>query len=155
MLELAMIRNEKTVDPADPASPKVVQLETAMGAAISLFGGARALRVPRERFIPVKTTSDLLALWSDLYALESDFRLSIAPGRGRGDLPIDLDSRFFGRIDQLEDHFPKGAPSLKKCTRLSIRGDVIFGEGVVCRGDVRIVHEGSDPLRIPDGEVLG
>jgi len=155
VLELSMIRNEKTVDPGDPASPKVFQLETAMGAAISLFGGARALRVPRERFIPVKTTSDLLALWSDLYDLEEDFSLTIAPGRSPGDLPIELDARFYARIDQLEKRFPKGAPSLEKCTRLTVRGDAIFGEGVHCRGDVRIVNEGSEPLEIPDGEVLG
>ena len=31
-------------------SPAVIQLETAMGAAIGVFEGARALRVPRTRF---------------------------------------------------------------------------------------------------------
>ena len=40
-LELPMIVNRKTVDPADPSSPAVVQLETAMGAAIDVFDGAR------------------------------------------------------------------------------------------------------------------
>jgi UTP--glucose-1-phosphate uridylyltransferase len=153
-LDLSLIRNVKTVDPADISSPKVFQLETAMGAAISVFEGARALRVPRQRFIPVKTTSDLLALWSDLYALDDDFEITIAPGRLPGDLPIELDSRFYARIDQLESRFPKSAPSLKSCTRLSVRGDVVFGEGVQCRGEVRIVHEGKEPLRIPDGKVL-
>lgn len=154
VLDLALIRNIKTVDPADLASPKVIQLETAMGAAISVFEGARALRVPRTRFIPVKTTADLLALWSDLYALDEDYELTIAPGRQPGDLPIDLDPRFYARIDQLEARFPKGAPSLKHCTRLSIRGDAIFGKDVECRGEVRVVHEGKEPLRIPDGKVL-
>ncbi|HET9886135.1 MAG TPA: UTP--glucose-1-phosphate uridylyltransferase, partial [bacterium] len=153
-LDLALIRNVKTVDPSDPSSPKVIQLETAMGAAISTFGGARALRVPRERFIPVKTTADLLALWSDLYGLDEDFRLTIAAGRRPGDLPIELDPRFYARIDQLEAHFPRGAPSLRKCTRLAVRGEVFFGEGVECRGDVRVVHEGKEPLHIPDGKVL-
>ena len=153
-LDLALIRNLKTVDPADSSSPKVIQLETAMGAAISVFEGAQALRVPRARFIPVKTTSDLLALWSDLYGLDEDFQLTIAEGRQPGDLAIELDSRFYARIDQLEARFPRGAPSLKKCTRLSVRGDVLFGEGVECRGEVRLVHEGKEPLRIPDGTVL-
>ncbi len=46
VLELPMIVNRKTVDPADGASPAVIQLETAMGAAIDAFDGARALRVP-------------------------------------------------------------------------------------------------------------
>jgi len=154
VLDLALIRNVKTVDPADSSSPKVIQLETAMGAAISTFGGARALRVPRERFIPVKTTADLLALWSDLYGLDEDFRLTIAPERRPGDLPIELDPRFYARIDQLETRFPRGAPSLRKCTRLSVRGDVVFGEGVECQGEVRLVHEGKEPLHIPDGQVL-
>src|SRR5262249_33172694 len=67
-----MIANEKPVDPADPSSPTVVQLETAMGAAIAVFEGARAVRVPRSRFVPVKTTGDLLVLWSDLYELTDD-----------------------------------------------------------------------------------
>jgi UTP--glucose-1-phosphate uridylyltransferase len=154
VLDLSLIRNVKTVDPADVSSPKVFQLETAMGAAISVFEGARALRVPRQRFIPVKTTSDLLALWSDLYTLDDNFEITIAPGRVPGDLPIELDSRFYARIDQLESRFPKSAPSLKSCARLSVRGDVVFGAGVQCRGEVRIVHEGKEPLRIPDGQVL-
>ena len=49
--------------------PPVIQLETAMGAAIGVFDGAVALRVPRHRFLPVKTTNDLLVLRSDAYVL--------------------------------------------------------------------------------------
>ena len=80
-LELPMIRNEKTVDPSDSSSPAVYQLETAMGAAIEVFEGARALRVPRTRFAPVKTTDDLLALRSDAYELTDDARVVLADGR--------------------------------------------------------------------------
>src|SRR6187200_67201 len=69
VLGLPMIVNRKTVDPSDRSSPEVIQLETAMGAAIDVFDGARAIRVPRRRFAPVKTTSDLLALRSDAYEL--------------------------------------------------------------------------------------
>ena len=57
---LPLIVNRKTVDPRDPASTPVLQLETAMGAAIGSIAGARALQVPRDRFAPVKTTDDLL-----------------------------------------------------------------------------------------------
>ena len=46
VLGLPMIVNRKTVDPADQSSPEVFQLETAMGAAIEVFEGARALRGP-------------------------------------------------------------------------------------------------------------
>ena len=66
---LPLIVNRKTVDPSDPASPEVIQTETAMGAALGAFDGALALCVPRSRFVPVKTTDDLLALRSDVYAL--------------------------------------------------------------------------------------
>ena len=54
VLGLPMIVNRKTVDPTDPSSPKVIQLETAMGAAIGVFEGAAAIRVPRSRFIPAE-----------------------------------------------------------------------------------------------------
>ena len=40
VLPLPVIRNKKTVDPTDASSAPVIQLETAMGAAISLFDGA-------------------------------------------------------------------------------------------------------------------
>src|SRR3954452_14890210 len=76
VLGLPMIVNRKTVDPSDASSPDVVQLETAMGAAIDVFEGARALRVPRRRFAPVKTTNDLLALRSDAYVLTAEGRVA-------------------------------------------------------------------------------
>ncbi|RYG17758.1 UTP--glucose-1-phosphate uridylyltransferase [bacterium] len=78
VLGLPLIRNEKTVDPADPSSPAVIQIETAMGAAIELFDGATTIEVGRDRFVPVKTTSDLLVLRSDAYDMGQDFVLSAA-----------------------------------------------------------------------------
>ncbi|RWW14579.1 hypothetical protein BHE74_00029652 [Ensete ventricosum] len=39
---------------------KVLQLETAAGAAIRFFDNAIGINVPRSRFLPVKATSDLL-----------------------------------------------------------------------------------------------
>ena len=78
VLGLPMIVNRKTVDPADGDSPAVLQLETAMGAAIDVFDGAQAIRVGRERFAPVKTCNDLLALRSDAYELHDDGRIVVA-----------------------------------------------------------------------------
>ncbi len=79
ILGLAMIRNVKTVDPADSDSPEVIQIETAMGAAIEVFEGARTIEVGRDRFVPVKTTNDLLVLRSDCYELDDDAVLHQVP----------------------------------------------------------------------------
>jgi UTP--glucose-1-phosphate uridylyltransferase len=154
-LPLPLIRNAKTLDPTDDASPRVFQLETAMGAAISVFEGARAILVPRERFLPVKTTNDLLGVRSDVYRNTVDHRIIPIDGRSVGDLLVDLDPRWFRRVDQLEQRFPFGPPSLARCRRFTVRGDVRFGRGVVCRGErVSVVHEGAGTLSVPDGEVL-
>ncbi|MCU0789358.1 MAG: UTP--glucose-1-phosphate uridylyltransferase, partial [Verrucomicrobia bacterium] len=75
LIPLPVIANSKTLDPRDPGSPKVIQLETAMGSAIECFTGAAAIVVPRSRFAPVKATSDLLAVRSDAYVLGDDFQL--------------------------------------------------------------------------------
>ncbi|PKQ19061.1 MAG: UTP--glucose-1-phosphate uridylyltransferase, partial [Actinobacteria bacterium HGW-Actinobacteria-8] len=72
VLGLPLIRNTKNVDPADKESPEVFQIETAMGAAIEVFEGATAIVVGRDRFLPVKTTNDLLVLRSDAYELQED-----------------------------------------------------------------------------------
>src|SRR5204862_58574 len=81
VLGLPMIVNRKTVDPGDADSTPVIQLESAMGAAIGVFEGAGALRVSRRRFAPVKTTNDLLALRSDAYVLTDDARVVLAEER--------------------------------------------------------------------------
>src|SRR5207342_2612938 len=75
ILGLPLIRNVKNVDPSDPSTPEVIQIETAMGAAIEVFEGARTIEVGRDRFVPVKTTNDLLVLRSDVYDVGSDFVL--------------------------------------------------------------------------------
>jgi UTP--glucose-1-phosphate uridylyltransferase len=153
VLGLPMIVNRKTVDPGDADSPAVLQLETAMGAAIDVFDGARAIRVPRERFAPVKTTNDLLALRSDAYELHDDGRIVVAGGRTGAPL-VDLDTRHFKLVRDFDARFAAGAPSLVACERLTVRGDVAFGAGVVVRGAVVVEHEGEGQRRIADGTVL-
>ena len=75
ILGLPLIRNQKNVDPADARSPEVIQVETAMGAAIEVFEDSRTIAVGRDRFVPVKTTNDLLVLRSDTYDLGGDYVL--------------------------------------------------------------------------------
>ena len=152
MLDLPLIRNEKPVDPTALGSPRVYQLETAMGSAIASFSGAEALCVPRCRFAPVKRSSDLILLWSDAYRLTTDAQLV-------ADVPVlplvELDDAHFGLIDDLRRRFPYGAPSLRQATRLSVRGDVIFGRDIIVTGAANIVHDGPSPLYILDGAHLG
>jgi UTP--glucose-1-phosphate uridylyltransferase len=152
VLELPLIVNRKTVDPRDGASPGVLQLESAMGAAIGSFDGARVLRVPRTRFVPVKTTDDLLVLRSDVYALSKEMLIEPVPERS-GKLPfVELDKRFYRLLDEFEVRFPEGSPSLREAERLVVHGDVTFGGGVVVRGSVEI--DADAPQVVPDGAVL-
>ncbi|MBX7160033.1 MAG: UTP--glucose-1-phosphate uridylyltransferase [Acidimicrobiia bacterium] len=155
IVPLPLIRNEKTVDPTDAESPAVYQLETAMGAAISTFDGAGAIRVPRTRFAPVKTTNDLLGLWSDGYVLSEGYRVVVNPERPAesGTLFVDLDPASYRYVSSLEERFPAGAPSLVACRRFVVRGDVRFGGGVVVRGDVEVDADSCGGM-VPDGTVL-
>ncbi len=153
LLHLPMIRNSKTVDPRDPDSPKVYQLETAMGSAIAAFEGAGALRVPRTRFSPVKNCDDLLAVRSDAYVLTPDWQVTVHPDRTEGVPVIRLDPRFYKMIDQMEARFPDGPPSLIDCARLTVQGDVLFGPGVVCRGAVEVTNPSEAQLKIAN-EIL-
>jgi UTP--glucose-1-phosphate uridylyltransferase len=151
-LPLATIVNLKTVDPRDPESPTVAQLETAMGAAISLFDNATAVRVPRRRFSPVKNTDDLLAVRSDAFDLTDDGRVVLSAGR-TAPPAIVLDPRFYKLLDDFDRRFPTGPPSLMGCRSLNVTGDVTFGEGVVIEGEV-VIRGSEEPSRIPDGAVL-
>jgi UTP--glucose-1-phosphate uridylyltransferase len=148
VLGLPMIVNRKTVDPSDPSSPEVLQLETAMGAAIGVFEGAAAVHVPRARFAPVKTTSNLLVVRSDAYELADDWTVRLAPERDTA--PIVELSDEFKLLRGFEERFPSGPPSLVEAERLEVEGDVRFGAAVVVRGRVRV----EGPASIPDGAVL-
>ena len=148
VLGLPLIRNVKTVDPTDPSSPKVVQIESAMGAAVEVFEGAVALEVGRSRFRPVKTTDDLLVVRSDVYELSSDGVV-----QSEADPPlVRLDPRHFKTIADFEARFPE-APSLREANSLTVEGDWSFGSGVVVAGDVRLDDEG-EARHIPDGTRL-
>ena len=153
-LGLPMIRNSKTVDPRDPSSTPVYQLETAMGSAIAVFSGAEAIRVPRSRFAPVKTCNDLLAVRSDAYTLTEDFRVVPSGSRRMRQFNINLDNRFFKYVCDLETRFPHGVPSLVQNKSLVVEGDFCFGEAVVFQGDVWLHNETKKQVHIPDGTVL-
>jgi UTP--glucose-1-phosphate uridylyltransferase len=154
VLELPMIVNRKTVDPSDTSSTPVIQLESAMGAAIGVFEGAAAIRVPRSRFVPVKTTNDLLSLRSDAYVIGERHAVHLAPERGGTPPDVDLDPQYFKLVRDFDERFARGAPSMVACDTLQVIGDVEFGAGVVVRGDVVVEHHAEGRLEIEDGTVL-
>ncbi|HUA49092.1 MAG TPA: UTP--glucose-1-phosphate uridylyltransferase [Solirubrobacteraceae bacterium] len=153
VLELPLIVNRKTVNPRDSSSPAVIQLESAMGAAIGAVKGAQLLLVPRTRFAPVKTTDDLLVLRSDVYTLSSeDMVVAPLPERAENLPYVELDSKFYKLLDDFEQRFPSGAPSLREAERLVVHGDVTFGANVVVRGAVEL--EAPEPIQIDAGATL-
>jgi UTP--glucose-1-phosphate uridylyltransferase len=145
--ELPLIVNRKTVDPTDKGSTPVLQLETAMGAAVSTIDGAGALEVPRTRFAPVKTTDDLLVARSDLWELREDG--AMVPHFDGVPPVVSLDKAHFGLLRDFEARFPGGAPSLLDAQRLEVRGDVTFAGPVTVRGSVTV-----DGPRTLDGGTL-
>lgn len=147
-LPLPVIRNRKTVDPADSGSLPVVQVESAMGGAIELVDDAVALGVTRERFLPVKTTNELMLLRSDVYELSEGLRLRqvVSPAP-----VVTLAKRHYGRIGDFDARLPAGMPSLREARSLTVEGDWTFGRDVAIRGEVTLGPEGG---RVGDGQVL-
>jgi UTP--glucose-1-phosphate uridylyltransferase len=151
VLGLPLIRNEKHVDPADHSTPKVIQIESAMGAAIEIFEGAMTIEVGRDRFVPVKTTDDLLVLRSDVYDLGTDFVLDQAAA----DVPyVGLDPDFFRLVGEFDKRFPDGAPSLREATSFVVDGDWTFERGVAIKGEVTL-EKPDVARRVPSASVLG
>lgn len=148
-LKLPIIKNTKTVDPRDANSAKVYQLETAMGAAIQCFSNAGAIVVPRRRFAPVKTTSDLLAVRSDAYRVSEDCRLEPAWLEGPGPI-VELEPNWYKLVDQV-DQLSESVPSLKSCRKLQVVGPVRLSQGTSFAGDVRVENASNEVKTLPPG----
>jgi UTP--glucose-1-phosphate uridylyltransferase len=149
ILGLPLIRNEKTVDPSDPSTPKVIQVETAMGSAVEVFEDAQLIEVGRDRFIPVKTTNDLLVLRSDVYEIRDGFTLE----QVATEVPyVDLDNDYYKVVSEFEKRFPEGAPSLTKASSLRVKGDWTFGPAVQILGEVTLETEAAQ--RVDAGSVF-
>ncbi|NTU59711.1 MAG: UTP--glucose-1-phosphate uridylyltransferase, partial [Deltaproteobacteria bacterium] len=149
-LGLPLIVNRKSVQ-----GVAVVQLETAMGAAVEAFHPAAGVLVPRSRFAPVKTTDDLLVRRSDAFVEGAVSPLVPNPKRDPALPPpvVRLDPRFFSSVADLDLRIPS-APSLLEAEALEVVGDVRFGRGVTVRGNVRVENRAAEPLRVPDGALL-
>merc|ERR1712146_871101 len=151
-IPLPVMLNDKTVDPRDKASTNVIQLETAMGAAISCFEGAIALQIPRTRFAPVKKCDDLVALRSDAYEITEDFRIQLVASRSGVPPLIKLDDAY-KFVDAMETLIPNGPPSLIGCKSMTVKGGKVefAGPGVIVKGDVTFSNGSDEKKVVADG----
>lgn len=152
LIPLPLIKNVKTVDPRDSKSPKVAQLETAMGAAIECFQNAGAIVVPRARFAPVKTCADLLAVRSDAYEITPDWRIELRAERQGQPPALDLDSAHYKLVDQLDALTQAGPPSLRACVSLTVKGAVQLSSKNVFHGQVSVTNSTPTPKPLPPGD---
>ena len=129
----------------------MLQLETAMGAAIEAFDGATAILVPRTRFAPVKTTNDMLALMSDAYMVTPDHRMELVAARGGVPPNVKLD-KAYKFVDALMTLVPDGPPSLVGCDKLTIEGMCVLSAGVVFKGEVKVVGGADEAKTLAAGE---
>ncbi|KAJ1377376.1 UTP--glucose-1-phosphate uridylyltransferase [Sesbania bispinosa] len=146
-LKMEIIPNPKEVD-----GIKVLQLETAAGAAIRFFDRAIGINVPRSRFLPVKATSDLLLVQSDLYTLEDGYVIRNKARANPENPSIELGPEF-KKVSNFLSRF-KSIPSIVELDSLKVAGDVWFGAGVILKGKVSIVAKPGAKLEIPDGAVI-
>jgi len=167
-MDLEIIINPKTMDDGQA----VIQLETAAGAAVKHFKGAHGVNVPRSRFLPVKSCSDLLLIKSDIYSLEHG-QLVINKSRMFDNIPVIKlgdhfkkvcfpderipsvisDHFFYVQIQQFQKRFKK-IPKILELDHLTVTGDVYFGRNVTLRGTVIVVANEGQRIDIPDGCVL-
>lgn len=147
--DLDVIVNEKAVE---GTGEKVLQLETAVGAAIQHFHRAHGVNVPRSRFLPVKSCSDLFLVRSDLYILEQGV-LKLSPQRQIPSLPLVKLGDGFKKVSNFLARFA-GPVQIAELDHLTVVGDVTFGKGVVLRGTVIIVANHGSRIDIPAGALL-
>jgi UTP--glucose-1-phosphate uridylyltransferase len=147
-LDLEIIVNNKTTE----SGAKVIQLETAVGAAIKHFKNGHGVNVGRDRFMPVKGTGDLLLVTSDLYSLNHG-QLEMNPKRMFTTVPLVKLGDHFKKVNNFLSRFAS-IPHILELDHLTVTGDVTFGSNVTLKGTVIIVANSGERIDIPSGSVL-
>jgi len=148
-LEMEIIVNPKSLD----GGVNVYQLETAVGAAMKCFDNAIGINVPRARFLPVKKSSDLLLVMSNLYSLDQG-ALIMSPKRMFPSTPlVKLGDNHFKKVSSFLARFGS-IPDILELDHLTVSGDVTFGRGVSLRGTVIIIANHGDRIDIPEGAII-
>lgn len=149
-LSMEIIPNNKTIS-VKGHDIAVLQLETAVGAAIRHFKNCHGVNVPRRRFLPVKTSSDLMLVKSDLYSMNRG-QLELSPLRFGGSPLIKLGNHF-KKVSDFQKHIPY-IPKIVELDHLTITGNVSLGKNVTLKGTVIIVCEEGKKIDIPNGSEL-
>ncbi|XP_041641220.1 UTP--glucose-1-phosphate uridylyltransferase-like isoform X1 [Cheilinus undulatus] len=147
-MDLEIIVNPKTLD----GGLNVIQLETAVGAAIKSFNNAMGVNVPRSRFLPVKTSSDLLLVMSNLYSLDAG-SLTMSKKREFPTTPHVKLGSSFTKVQEFLQRF-ESIPDMLELDHLTVSGDVTFGKNVSLKGTVIIIANHGDRIDIPAGAML-
>ncbi|KAM7451348.1 UTP--glucose-1-phosphate uridylyltransferase [Porites harrisoni] len=148
-MDMEIIVNNKTLD----SGMRIIQLETAVGAAMKNFEGAHGINVPRRRFLPVKTCSDLLIIMSNLYEMKHG-QLEMSHLRQFPTVPIvQLSGSHFKKVKDFLARF-ETIPDLLELDHLTVSGDVTFGKGVSLKGTVIVIANHGDRIDIPSGALL-
>lgn len=149
-LVLDVIENKKTIKGIDEP---IIQLETAMGAAIKYFPNAVGMIVPRSRFLPVKTCSDLFLIRSNLFN-ENNGNLSLSPKRMFSTPPlVKLLGKMYKNVESFDKMF-KTIPDIIELDHLTVSGNITFGRNITLRGTVIIIADDESVINIPDGAIL-
>ncbi|KAH9625790.1 hypothetical protein KSS87_006034 [Heliosperma pusillum] len=152
LVESDALKMEIIPNPKEVNGVKVLQLETAAGAAIKFFDNAIGINVPRSRFLPVKATSDLLLVQSDLYTVVDGFVVRNPVRANPANPTIELGPEF-KKVSDFLNRF-KSIPSIIDLDSLKVSGDVWFGAGVTLKGKVSINAKSGEKLEIRDGVVI-
>nr|AAD04164.1 UDPglucose pyrophosphorylase [Gracilaria gracilis] len=146
-MKLDIIVNNKEVK-----GTKVIQLESAIGAAIGYFNNACGVNVPRSRFLPVKSTSDLMLIQSNMYNLKSG-SLVMNPARQFTTTPVIKLGKEFKKVAQYLERLGS-IPDILELDHLTVSGDVYFGANTTLKGTVIVVANPGNTIMIPEGSVL-
>lgn len=117
---------------------KVLQLETTAGSLINKMKNTLAIVVERKkRYLPVKTTADLMLIQSDLFSiLHGALKLTTIPTQLSSPLPIIKLGKEFTVIDDYNRRIPRNqnTPNIAELEHLTIAGDVFIGKNVTLKG---------------------
>lgn len=152
-ISMPVIVNRKSVN-----NIRVVQVETAMGAAMGSFERPAAIEVDRSRFFPIKKMSDLLVLLSDAVILTNEFKIIVNPQRSSKltERPLVEFKDGFMASNKFSDHFEDPSLiSLVDAVQLTVSGDVYFEKDVKIKGNVHVENSGTNRLVIKSGTLLG